>query len=882
MEKKLYIPTTTRNFQNILSSESISPKSFYKERKFGDNRWYSIPENNMENVILLYDTLCYFNRPKEDYEDHPMLIEVTIKEDNIKTLTQGVYYCDRTIYLTPYNSQFIFFCETDKAITLSISKSNIETKLLDLYQSRFIIKSITEKYNNNFNLKDISNLNTFEIEKDISINKMKGLLYGYYIGAILSTSKEAIEKLNFLRYTFNELAGINNKLGLYQCEYRIDTNNIQDEIQKQEDKIEKEYLPLPTKKNEIVVNDKNIIALNTELVPDKLNQKLFKCWINDLLSSKKYNGKINSFRKELSDDITKKARDLLTYQWENSYTQKFLNKLRRHTRGESFDVEWDNGLLSSIAAVIIKGDDWNKLLTFMQTKGMYDYRLAFSMYGALNGFANLTRDFTDLLFSYDSKYIADVYTEFHGQLFGERLDTNLKKEKPTHEAEETSSTQTPRFDIFFKSICTKCPTARKDENSYKKYFQEYGLTPDLLNAIKQDKTLNKGKGVQKGVISDIEKQLNPSNKKRRKQKNEKDSKSFKNFTNNMIKDKLLIFTENKQTVEATAPVIISASRSTDIPAFYAKWFFNRLEKGYCVWYNPFNQEPSYISFKNCKVIVFWTKNPKPIIPYLHKLEEQGIHYYFQVTLNDYTLEKFEPNVPSVSERIETFKELSNRIGKERVIWRFDPLILTANITPRTLLSRIWKIGNQLKGYTNKLVFSFIDVNSYRKVQNNLVKETNDFNKGNIDTAEINQTQRQEIAEGLAKLRDIWKKEGWDLTLATCAEDIDLNYLGIEHNRCIDGELMKQVFSEDKALLYYLQTGVLPEPDIFGEIPAIPLKSKNLKDKGQRKLCGCMVSKDIGMYNTCKHLCVYCYANTSRNMVLNNESKHSDNSESIIK
>lgn len=94
--------------------------------------------------------------------------------------------------------------------------------------------------------------------------------------------------------------------------------------------------------------------------------------------------------------------------------------------------------------------------------------------------------------------------------------------------------------------------------------------------------------------------------------------------------------------------------------------------------------------------------------------------------------------------------------------------------------------------------------------------------------------------------------------------------------------MKQVFSEDKALLYYLQTGVLPEPDIFGEIPTVPLKSKNLKDKGQRKLCGCMVSKDIGMYNTCKHLCIYCYANKSRNMVLNNESKHSDNSESIIK
>ena len=349
----------------------------------------------------------------------------------------------------------------------------------------------------------------------------------------------------------------------------------------------------------------------------------------------------------------------------------------------------------------------------------------------------------------------------------------------------------------------------------------------------------------------------------------------------MALDKIQIKTDTGEIVEAQAPVIISASRSTDIPAFYAKWFFNRLEKGYCVWYNPFNQEPSYISFKKCKVIVFWTKNPKPIIPYLHKLDERGIHYYFQVTLNDYTHENFEPNVPSVAERIETFKELSNKIGKEKVIWRFDPLILTFNITPRTLLSRIWKIGNQLKRYTNKLVFSFVDIKAYRKVQNNLIKDTNCFTKENIDMAEINQAQRMEIVEGLVKLRDIWKNEGWDITLATCAEDINLSHFGIEHNHCIDGELMKQIFSKDKALLYYLHTGILPEPDIFGEISDIPLKSKNLKDKGQRKLCGCMVSKDIGMYNTCKHLCAYCYANTSRNMVLNNELKHSDDSESII-
>ena len=265
-------------------------------------------------------------------------------------------------------------------------------------------------------------------------------------------------------------------------------------------------------------------------------------------------------------------------------------------------------------------------------------------------------------------------------------------------------------------------------------------------------------------------------------------------------NKLLISTDCGEHVDAIAPIIISASRSTDIPAFYPKWFFNRLAKGYCVWYNPFNrQQKMYVSFARCKVIVFWTKNPKPILPYLHELDERGIHYYFQVTLNDYTNEGFEPNVPSVEERIRTFRELSERIGRERVIWRFDPLILTPDMPPRALLSRVWKIGNRLKGYTDKLVFSFVDVKAYRKVQNNLVKETPYFVKENIETAEAKDWQRQELAEGLAKLRDAWASEGWNLRLATCAEEIDLEKYDIEHNRCIDGELMERVFRKDKEL-----------------------------------------------------------------------------------
>ena len=109
----------------------------------------------------------------------------------------------------------------------------------------------------------------------------------------------------------------------------------------------------------------------------------------------------------------------------------------------------------------------------------------------------------------------------------------------------------------------------------------------------------------------------------------------------MANPKTTITTQSGESVEAMAPVIISASRSTDIPAFFAKWFINRLKAGYCVWYNPFNQKPSYVSFANCKVVVFWTKNPKQIIPLLHELDERGIKYYFQFTLNDYENEGFE-------------------------------------------------------------------------------------------------------------------------------------------------------------------------------------------------------------------------------------------------
>ena len=327
--------------------------------------------------------------------------------------------------------------------------------------------------------------------------------------------------------------------------------------------------------------------------------------------------------------------------------------------------------------------------------------------------------------------------------------------------------------------------------------------------------------------------------------------------------------ENGEKVEAQAPLIISASRSTDIPTFYADWFIKRWEKGYLKWVNPFNGKPLYVTFKNTRVVVFWTKNPKPMFKYLDYMEQNIKYFYFQFTLNDYDKEKFEAKVPSLESRIKTFKELSNRLGKKRVIWRFDPLILTDKIDVEELLKRVKNIGDELKNYTTKLVFSFVDISVYRKVENNLKKD-------NVNYIEWTLTLMEEFAEGLSKLN-----KDWNFELGTCSEKINLDKYGIIHNKCIDDDLMIDLWNDDKVLMDFLGVKI-EEGDLFNPRKRI-IKTKSLKDKGQREDCGCVISKDIGQYNTCPHECNYCYANTSKEIAKKNYKLHLQNpdTETII-
>jgi DNA repair photolyase len=274
--------------------------------------------------------------------------------------------------------------------------------------------------------------------------------------------------------------------------------------------------------------------------------------------------------------------------------------------------------------------------------------------------------------------------------------------------------------------------------------------------------------------------------------------------------------------------------------------------------------------------VFWAKNPKPLLAHLDELKERNIGCYIQYSLNDYEAEGLEKGVPLLDDRVDTFRRLVDKLGIGHVIWRFDPLILTDRINIDNLLRKVENIGDQLQGYTEKLVFSYADIASYKKVKANL-------EKSRVNYWEWTVPQMEEFAQKLSELN-----QKWHYQLATCGEKIDIGQYGVQHNRCVDDDLMIRFAYHDKVLMDFLGVEIKNvETGLFGTEP-IPagaimlnetqyaIKKKDNRDKGQRQFCGCMVSKDIGEYNTCPHLCEYCYANASKELALRNWQQHGNN------
>jgi DNA repair photolyase len=292
-------------------------------------------------------------------------------------------------------------------------------------------------------------------------------------------------------------------------------------------------------------------------------------------------------------------------------------------------------------------------------------------------------------------------------------------------------------------------------------------------------------------------------------------------------------------------MIISASRRTDIPAFYSEWFSERVKDGYLLVRNPFNAHQIRhvtLSPETVSAIVFWTRNPKNIFHLLSTLDKEGFNYYFQYTITGYP-RVFEKSVPSPLQAIETFLHLSDLIGPGRVVWRYDPILLSNTLTIDEHKRLFSKIASLLAGKTIRSVISFADF--YQKTEKNLSKIPNE----KYDDITKQKELLYDLSAFMAKTA-----ESNGMSITSCAEIVDLSSIGIPHGKCIDEKILSEEFG---------------------------LNVSSVKDSGQREACGCIKSIDIGEYNTCLHGCSYCYATFNEKSVQSNRNKHDPKSPFLL-
>jgi DNA repair photolyase len=273
-------------------------------------------------------------------------------------------------------------------------------------------------------------------------------------------------------------------------------------------------------------------------------------------------------------------------------------------------------------------------------------------------------------------------------------------------------------------------------------------------------------------------------------------------------------------------MIISASRRTDIPAFFVDRFMEDLEIGRTEIVNPFNPKQTKVvdlTPEAVDAIVFWTRYPQPLLKYLDKISQAGYDFIFLYTVTGYP-KILEPNVPEIVKTIDCFKRLSDMIGPAKVIWRYDPIVISRITDEAFHLENFEKLSHMLSGYTPKVIISFLDF--YKKLGPRFRRLENEYN---IVVDNIMQVPKEAI--GLARqIREI--AESHNLDIQTCAEDEFLAESGIKPGACIDSLYLSEIFKK-------------------------PFPSK--KDCHQRASCLCNESIDIGRYSTCKFKCVYCYA-----------------------
>ncbi|OIO04006.1 MAG: hypothetical protein AUJ49_03765 [Desulfovibrionaceae bacterium CG1_02_65_16] len=271
-------------------------------------------------------------------------------------------------------------------------------------------------------------------------------------------------------------------------------------------------------------------------------------------------------------------------------------------------------------------------------------------------------------------------------------------------------------------------------------------------------------------------------------------------------------------------MIISASRRTDIPALYAEWLMHRVRAGFCLVRNPFNARQLRrvdLSPAAVSAMVLWTRNAGPLLPYLPELEARGLRFVFQYTITGYP-RALEPAAPAVQAALAAFRDLSARLGPtgpERVLWRYDPIILCGVMDEAAHVANFTRLADALAGKTARVTISFLEM--YRKTVRNLARAPG------LGVIDHDPARLRDLA---ARLAGIAGARGIVMRSCACAED--LSAIGIAPGACVDGGLLSRLFG---------------------------IAAPAGHDAGQRAACRCAKSVDIGQYDTCVHGCAYCYA-----------------------
>ena len=288
-------------------------------------------------------------------------------------------------------------------------------------------------------------------------------------------------------------------------------------------------------------------------------------------------------------------------------------------------------------------------------------------------------------------------------------------------------------------------------------------------------------------------------------------------------------------------MIISASRRTDIPALYSKWFIRRMKEGYCLVKNPFfPAQIKRVSLlpQDITAIVFWTRYSKSMQPFLPELDRHGIAYYFLYTITGYG-KQLEPFCPSIAKQIKDIQRLADMLGKNRVIWRYDPIILSKNFSISFHQQNFARLVSELKNSCKKIIISMVDY--YTKSLRNLQTVNDNFMQNPPIPVIANLLEYFYITSLTAGLE-----------MQTCAETREL-FPAIPPGKCIDDALISNIINKEY---------------------------KGKKHSGQRPACRCVQSIDIGAYNGCIHGCKYCYAVQNHDKARQNYLLFNQNAESL--